>query len=122
MFFVAAIIGLPEELYQAAELDGASGTARFRYLTLPLLRRHHLLRGRRLHDLGSSGLRHGARPDQRRPGHGATTTVIFRVWQYVFGSNNKVGFAAAISLVLIVAILAPDAAPDALLRARRGGD
>ena len=39
MFFVAAIIGLPEELYQAAELDGASVLARFAYLTLPLLRR-----------------------------------------------------------------------------------
>ena len=39
MFFVAAIIGLPQELYQAAELDGASVLARFRYLTLPLLRR-----------------------------------------------------------------------------------
>src|SRR4051812_37240792 len=35
MFFVAAIIGLPAELYQAAKLDGASALARFRHLTLP---------------------------------------------------------------------------------------
>src|SRR5260221_1922140 len=39
IFFVAAIIGLPEELYQAADLDGASTTKRFWYLTLPLMRR-----------------------------------------------------------------------------------
>ena len=52
----------------------------------------------------------------------ATTTVIFRVWQYVFASNNKVGFASAISLVLIVAILALTVLQMRLLRDRRGGD
>lgn len=38
IFFLAALIGLPAELYQAAELDGAKAWQRFRYLTLPLLR------------------------------------------------------------------------------------
>ena len=36
IFFVAALIGLPQELYQAASLDGAGAFARFRFLTLPL--------------------------------------------------------------------------------------
>ena len=39
IFFVAALIGLPQELYQAADLDGAGPLARFWHLTLPLLRR-----------------------------------------------------------------------------------
>ena len=52
----------------------------------------------------------------------ATTTIIFRVWQYVFGANDKVGFAAAISLVLIVAILTLTTVQLRLLRSRRGGD
>jgi len=53
---------------------------------------------------------------------GATTTVIYRVWQYVFGANNKVGYASAISLVMIVAILALTLLQMRLLRSRRGGD
>ncbi len=103
---------LPTELYQAAELDGASALARFRYLTLPLLRRIiffaivvSTIWGLQVFDTALV-LTNGG------PGT-ATTTVIFRVWQYVFASNNKVGFASAISLVLIVAILALTLAPDA---------
>ena len=121
MFFVAAIIGLPTELYQAAELDGASALARFRYLTLPLLRRIiffaivvSTIWGLQVFDTALV-LTNGG------PGT-ATTTVIFRVWQYVFASNNKVGFASAISLVLIVAILALTVLQMRLLRDRRGGD
>jgi ABC-type sugar transport system permease subunit len=121
MFFVAAIIGLPGELYQAAELDGASVFARFRYLTLPLLRRIIFFAvivatiwGLQVFDTALV-LTNGG------PGT-ATTTVIYRVWLYVFASNNKVGFASAISLVLIVAILALTLVQMRLLRDRRGID
>jgi ABC-type sugar transport system permease subunit len=121
MFFVAAIIGLPAELYQAAELDGASAFARFRYLTLPLLRRIiffavivSTIWGLQVFDTALV-LTNGG------PGT-ATTTVIYRVWLYVFGSNNKVGFASAISLVLILAILALTLIQMRLLRDRRGID
>ncbi len=121
IFFVAAIIGLPGELYQAAELDGASGPARFRYLTLPLLRRLLLFAvvvatiwGLQVFDTALV-LTNGG------PGT-STTTIVLRVWQYVFGSNDKVGVAAAISLVLIVAILSLTLVQLRLLRNRRGGD
>ena len=49
-------------------------------------------------------------------------TVIYRIWTYVFGSTDKVGFAAAISVVLIVAILALTLLQMRLLRDRRGVD
>lgn len=121
MFFVAAIIGLPKELYQAAELDGASALARFRYLTLPLMRRIiffavivSTIWGLQVFDTALV-LTNGG------PGT-ATTTVIYRVWLYVFASNNKVGFASAISLVLIVVILALTLVQIRLLRDRRGID
>ncbi len=35
---LAGLQGIPEELYEAAEIDGASGWAKFRNVTLPLLR------------------------------------------------------------------------------------
>lgn len=121
IFFVAAIIGLPQELYQAAELDGASGPARFRHLTLPLLRRILLFAvvvstiwGLQVFDTALVLTAGG-------PGT-ATTTIIYRAWQYVFGASDKVGFAAAISLVLIAAILTLTLVQMRLLRARRGGD
>ncbi len=37
MIYLAGLQGIPEELYEAAELDGASGWARFRRVTLPML-------------------------------------------------------------------------------------
>jgi ABC-type sugar transport system permease subunit len=121
LFFVAAIIGLPKELYQAAELDGAPAFARFRYLTLPLLRRIIFFAvvvatiwGLQVFDtalvLTSGG-----------PGT-ATTTVIYRIWLYMFGATNKIGMASAISLVLIVAILLLTLVQMRLLRGRRGVD
>jgi ABC-type sugar transport system permease subunit len=119
IFFVAAIIGLPEELYQAASLDGAEGLARLRHITLPLLRRILLFAivvatiwGLQVFDTALV-LTNGG------PGT-ATTTIVLRVWQYVFGSNNKVGYAAAISLVFIVAILVLTLIQMYALRSRRG--
>jgi ABC-type sugar transport system permease subunit len=121
IFFVAAIIGLPEELYQAASLDGAEGFAKLRYITLPLLRRILLFAivvstiwGLQVFDTALV-LTNGG------PGT-ATTTIVLRAWQYVFGSNNKVGYAAAISLVLIVAILVLTVIQLYALRSRRGED
>jgi multiple sugar transport system permease protein len=37
MVFLAGLQGVPETLYEAAEIDGASGWVRFRQITLPML-------------------------------------------------------------------------------------
>ncbi|KKK39481.1 ABC transporter permease [Mesobacillus campisalis] len=37
ILFKAAMVGIPEELYEAAEIDGANGTKKFFYVTLPSL-------------------------------------------------------------------------------------
>ncbi len=119
MFFVAAIIGFPEELYQAARLDGASAVARFRFLTLPLLRRIiffavlvSTIWALQIFDtvvvLTSGG-----------PGT-ATTTAIYLVWKYVFATSGRVGIAAAISVVLIAVILVLTIVQMLLLRNKRG--
>jgi ABC-type sugar transport system permease subunit len=119
IFFLAALIGLPQELYQAAELDGASTWQRFRRITLPLMRRVILfavvvatIYGLQVFDtvliLTNGG-----------PGT-STVTIVYRVWRYIFGSTDKVGYAAAISLALLVAILALTFIQLRLLRGRRG--
>jgi trehalose transport system permease protein len=38
MILLAGLESIPRELYEAAEVDGASGWRRFRYITLPLVR------------------------------------------------------------------------------------
>lgn len=39
VIFLAALQGIPTELYEAAAIDGAGEWGRFRYITLPLIRR-----------------------------------------------------------------------------------
>lgn len=121
IFFVAAIIGLPRELYEAASLDGANSANQFRHLTLPLLRRILLFAivvatiwGLQVFDTALVLTEGG-------PGT-STTTIVYRVWQYVFASGDKVGYAAAISLVLIAVIMVLTLIQLRALRSRRGVD
>jgi len=37
LIFLAGLQGVPTELYEASDLDGASGWAKFRYVTLPMI-------------------------------------------------------------------------------------
>jgi ABC-type sugar transport system permease subunit len=121
IFFLAAVVGLPPELYQAARLDGASMWQRFRHLTVPLLRRIILfavvvatIYGLQIFDTPYILTRGG-------PGT-ATMTIVFQVQAYVFGnSQGMVGLAAAISVVLFLAILVLTGIQVLLLRERSGG-
>lgn len=119
IFFLAAVIGLPEELYQAAQLDGASAWQRFRHLTLPLLRRIILFAlvvstiwGLQIFDTPTV-LTDGG------PGT-ATVTVVYQVWRYAIGSMTQAGLAAAISLALLVVILVLTVIQLRVLRGREG--
>jgi multiple sugar transport system permease protein len=121
IFFVAALIGLPQELYQAAALDGAGPLARFWFLTLPMLRRILLFAvvvstiwGLQVFDTALIMTAGG-------PGT-ATTTIVYRVWQYVFAYDDKIGTAAAMSGILVIAILALTLVQLRMLRGQRGLD
>lgn len=117
IFFVAAIVGLPDELYQAARLDGAGLRQRFIRLTLPLLRRIILFAvvvstifTLQVFDTPTV-LTDGG------PGT-ETVTVVYQVWRYAAGSVNLAGLAAAISLALLVVILTLTLVQFRLLRGR----
>jgi len=120
IFFLAAIIGLPQELYQAAELDGAGTWQRFRRLTLPLLRRIILfaivvstIYGLQVFDTALI-LTNGG------PGT-STVTIVYRIWTYVFAESATIGFAAAMSVALLALILVLTLVQLRVLRGR-GGD
>ena len=119
IFFLAAIIGLPQELYHAAELDGAGAWQRFRFLTIPLLRRILLFAVVVSTIFGLQVFDTAIVLTEGGPGT-ATTTIVYRVWRYVFGESDKAGIGAAISLVLLVAILTLTLIQMRVLRGRRG--
>jgi ABC-type sugar transport system permease subunit len=118
IFFLAAVVGLPHEIYQAAELDGARGWRRFFYITLPLLRRMILFAV----VVGTIwGLQVFDTPlilTQGGPGT-ATLTVIYQVWRFALsGGQERAGVAAAMSLVLLLIILVLTVVQLRLLRGR----
>ena len=69
LIYIAGLLSIPGDVYEAADLDGASKTQALTRITLPLVRG---LRGDqphpRLQELHQR-LRHHRRPDRRRPRH-----------------------------------------------------
>ena len=88
IFFLAAIIGLPRELYQAAELDGANGWQRFHRLTLPLLRRVILFAVVVATIFGLQVFDTALILTDGGPGT-ATLTIVYRIWTYIFGVDRQ---------------------------------
>jgi multiple sugar transport system permease protein len=43
VIFLAGRMAIPQELYEAADMDGATGLRRFRYVTVPLLAQLYLV-------------------------------------------------------------------------------
>lgn len=120
-FFLAAIIGLPRDLDEAAEMDGATTWQRISRVTLPQLRRVIFyavvvatIFGLQVFDTVVVTTNGG-------PGN-ATLTIVLIVWNYIFGTLGKVGYGAAISVILLLAILILTLIQLRALRGRRGGD
>lgn len=104
LFFLASLIGLPRELYEAAHLDGANVVQRFRYLTFPLLRRGILFALvlaviYNLQIFDSVFVMTNGGP------FNTTATVVWYIYNSLF-NYNRIGFGAAISLVLLAMIMA----------------
>jgi multiple sugar transport system permease protein len=105
LIFIAGLQGIPEQLYEAARIDGANGRQLFRYITLPLLRptilfvtvtgfiSHFQVFGQPLIITNGGG-----------PGR-ASYTVIYYLYQIAFTAFRMgYGSALAITLAVIIAI------------------
>jgi ABC-type sugar transport system permease subunit len=103
LFFLAGLVSLPSELFQAARLDGANALQRFRHVTLPLLRPTLLfavvlaiIYNLQLFDtvflLTNGG-----------PANG-TATVVWYVYESIYVYNTP-GYGATLSLVSLVVIV-----------------
>jgi multiple sugar transport system permease protein len=102
--FVAGLQSIPEELYEAAEIDGANAVQRFRHVTLPLLGPTFLF----VTVITMIGyLQLFAEPYVMTQGGPlqATTSVVLLMYEQGFRWWNM-GYAAAIAFVLFLVIFA----------------
>lgn len=117
LLFLAALIALPPELYQAATIDGASGWQQLIHITLPLMRPTFFFAvvmatiwNLQLFD--SVSILTDGGPQN------ASATVVWYIYKAMFQFNDKTGFAAALSFVLLLFILVLTMVEIRLLRKR----
>ncbi|MFF0201181.1 carbohydrate ABC transporter permease [Streptomyces sp. NPDC005017] len=116
LIYLAALQGIPGELYEAAELDGAGLFRKIWHVTVPQTRL--ILSLMLLMQVIATMqvfvepflLTGGAGPE------GSTTTVVYLIYQYAFNFNNY-GAAAALGLMLLVLLAGFSAAYVKLSRA-----
>jgi multiple sugar transport system permease protein len=116
LIYLAALQGIPGELYEAAELDGAGLLRKIWHVTIPQTRL--ILSLMLLMQIIATMqvfvepflLTGGAGPE------GSTTTVVYLIYQYAFNFNNY-GAAAALGLLLLVLLAGFSAAYVKLSRA-----
>ncbi|MDV6287612.1 sugar ABC transporter permease [Streptomyces sp. UP1A-1] len=116
LIYLAALQGIPGELYEAAELDGAGLFRKIWHVTIPqtrlilsLLLLMQIIATMQVF-VEPFLLTGGASPE------GSTTTVVYLIYQYAFNFNNY-GAAAALGLLLLVLLAGFSAAYVKLNRA-----
>ncbi|MBY5033719.1 sugar ABC transporter permease [Streptococcus gallolyticus] len=103
--YLASLVDLPYSLYEAAEIDGANAFEKLRYITIPYLRpitTYVLLSG----IIGTFQMFDQSYIFSGGTGGPAnsTLTVSLLIYQYAFGQNNQMGYAAVLALLLAVII------------------
>jgi multiple sugar transport system permease protein len=102
LIFIAGIQGIPDHLYEAARIDGASGRQLFMYITVPLLRPTILfvtVTGVIAHFqvFGQPFIMTAGGPGR------ASYTVIFYLWEIAWRAF-RMGYGAAIAITLAAVI------------------
>jgi multiple sugar transport system permease protein len=103
VYFLAGLNGIPEEIYEAARIDGAGGWPAFWRITLPLLRPTILYvlivsTIDVLQVFESSYVLTAGGPNY------ATTTIVFLIYRTAF-ANMNLGYASSIAYILFAVIL-----------------
>ena len=104
ILYLAAMGGIPDTLYEAARIDGASRWTEFWRITLPLLKPTTLylvVMG----TIGSFQVFTSIYMMTRGGPNFATTTIVYRIYQTAF-EFLKLGRASAMALVLALIIIA----------------
>jgi multiple sugar transport system permease protein len=103
LIYIAAIQSIPKELYEAADVDGASAFQKFFRITIPLLTPTTLFLAvismiAHLQDLSAPYLLTGGGPAE------ATRLYALHVYETAFVELN-IGYASALSFLMLIVIL-----------------
>jgi multiple sugar transport system permease protein len=99
ILFMAGLNAIPHELYEAANIDGASPWQEFRHISLPLLRpttAFVLI----VTTIGTFQVFVVIQLLTRGGPANATQTIVYRIWETAF-TLSDFGYAAAMSVVLL---------------------
>jgi multiple sugar transport system permease protein len=115
--YLAGLQGVPQELHEAAAIDGAGPVTRFRRVTWPLLAPAltintvvQLISAFKVFD-------HVQVITKGGPGSGTTATIAFTVLEVGFTANRQ-GYASAMAIVMLVIIATASALALKLLQRR----
>lgn len=103
ILYLAGLQGIPVELYEAADMDGASSWHRLRYITWPMLAPTTFFIFVMSIIAGFQGSFTQVYILTKGGPAGATTTIIYYIYQNAF-NWFKMGYAAAIAWILFVVI------------------
>jgi multiple sugar transport system permease protein len=103
ILLLAALLGVPPELYQAASLDGASPLRRFWHVTLPSIRPVVAVAALLVTVTSMQVFDSVYVLTNGGPG-GATRTAVFYIYTSIFETGNP-GYGAVLSLVLLVVVV-----------------
>jgi multiple sugar transport system permease protein len=120
VIFLAALLGVPQSLYEAAELDGANAVQKFRYVTLPTISPVVLFAAvtgviYTLQYFTQAAVAGSIASGQATTGGGISqsfgfpegSTFTYPLWLYVVGFRyNALGYANALAVVLFAVALA----------------
>jgi len=118
VLFLAALQTIPNDLYEAAELDGASTWEQFRQVTLPGLR-PMILFVIVINTIRSFQVFTEVYVMTKGGPLNATTTLVYQVYERAFERTDMMGYASAIAYVTFLLILAVSLVQLRLLGADR---
>ena len=101
--YLAGLQGIPQDLYEAAAIDGASPVQRFRRITWPLLAPALTINTIVMLITGFKVFDHVQVITNGGPGTGTTATIAFNVLQTGFNANRE-GYASAMAIIMLVIV------------------
>lgn len=109
LILLGGLLSLPREQFEAAELDGATGSQTLRYLTIPMIRPFIIIAMMfrfvdALKVLNKIYILTGGGPAS------ATDTLSFRIFHWSLGFIGNVGYGATLSLLFFLVVMGITAA------------
>jgi multiple sugar transport system permease protein len=101
LIYLAALQGVPGDLYEAAELDGAGAFKRIWHVTVPQVR---LILSLMLMLQVVNTMQVFLEPYVISGGANGTTSVVYQIYDYAFSFNNY-GNASALGILLLVVLM-----------------